>query len=147
LWPFAVYPWLYFVVFAAANPLIFRWYLTPPLPAFMLFILIGAENLITNLGNALARRQKLSVKRDETTWVLQAALAILVVAAPVALSLRDWHLHPDHGLDRPAPDMAWYKLELLYRQASDELEDEIRRAPGETPRGRRAIIRSTRRCM
>ncbi|NJL95207.1 MAG: hypothetical protein HC915_16550, partial [Anaerolineae bacterium] len=32
--PMLLYPWLYLVVFAAANPLIFRWYLTPPLPAY-----------------------------------------------------------------------------------------------------------------
>jgi hypothetical protein len=43
----------------------------------------------------------------------------------VALSLRDWQLHPDHGLTRPAPEMAWYKLELLYRQAADILIPEI----------------------
>jgi hypothetical protein len=136
LWPFAVYPWLYFVIFAGANPLIFRWYLSPPLPGFMLFILVGAENLVTSLGDAIARRRQVSTPKEKNptaVWVLQAALAVLVVAAPVALTLRDWRLHPDHGLDRPAPDMAWYKLELLYRQAADELADEIRQAPGETP--------------
>ena len=136
LWPFAVYPWLYFVVFAAANPLIFRWYLSPPLPAYMLFILIGAENLITSLGSAIARRRKPPAQGKPDVpagWILQAALAFLVVAAPAALSLREWRAHPDHGLARPAPDMAWYKLELLYRQAADELAAEIRQAPGETP--------------
>ena len=136
LWPFAVYPWLYFAVFAAANPLIFRWYLSPPLPAYMLFILIGAENLITRLGSAIARRRSptsLEQEKAPAGWVLQAALAILVVAAPAALSLREWRLRPDHGLARPAPDMAWYKLELLYRQAADELAPEISQAQGETP--------------
>ncbi len=29
--------------------------------------------------------------------------------------------------------MAWYKLELLYRQVADELAPEIRQAPGGPP--------------
>jgi hypothetical protein len=136
LWPFAVYPIFYFVVFAVANPLIFRWYLSPPLPAYIWFILIGAESLIASLGGALARRQTSGQQQEPGKpigWALQAALAILVVAAPVALSLREWQLQPDHGLQRPAPDMAWYKLELLYRQVADELAPEIRQAPGGPP--------------
>ena len=36
-----------------------------------------------------------------------------------------WEIHPDHGPDRPAPKMAWIKLELLYRQASEKLIDKI----------------------
>jgi len=27
-------------------------------------------------------------------------------------------MHPDHGPDRPAPGMAWFKLELLYQKAA-----------------------------
>ena len=136
LWPFAVYPILYFVVFAVANPLIFRWYLSPPLPAYMLFILIGAECLVVSLGGLIALRRPRDQQQEPNKlsgWGLQAALAILVVAAPVALSLQEWQIHPDHGLQRPAPEMAWYKLELLYRQAADELAPEIRQAPGKTP--------------
>ena len=41
--PWLVYPWLYFLVFAVSNPLIFRWYLTPPLPAYFLAILLGMD--------------------------------------------------------------------------------------------------------
>ncbi len=36
-----IYPWLYMIVFSAANPLIFRWYVVPPLPALMLGLIIG----------------------------------------------------------------------------------------------------------
>ena len=36
-------------------------------------------------------------------------------------SLRAWTLHPDHGPDRPAPRMAFIKLELLYDQVADNL--------------------------
>ena len=49
------------------------------------------------------------------------------------LSLRDWQLHPDHGLDRPAPSMAWYQLELLYRQAAGILAPDIQKYSGGTP--------------
>lgn len=136
LWPFALYPWLYFAVFAVANPLIFRWYLSPPLPAYMLFILIGAENLVRRLAEGLSRRPKTIPPggvNSPARWFMPTILALLVVAAPAALSLREWRLHPDHGLDRPAPDMAWYKLELLYRQAAEELRPDIQQAPGSPP--------------
>jgi hypothetical protein len=43
------------------------------------------------------------------------------VALPLCSSLNAWSIHPDHGPDRPAPEMAWFKLELLYRQAADYL--------------------------
>jgi hypothetical protein len=121
--PFLVYPWLYFAVFAAANPLIFRWYMTPPLPAYYLFILIGAEALVRALAEAVAKKGKAA--SQETSKALsppvRGFLAALVVLAPSILSLRDWRMRPDHGLDRPAPDMAWYKLELLYQQAAQTL--------------------------
>ena len=136
LWPWAVYPWLYFVIFAAANPLIFRWYLSPPLPSYILFILIGAEILIGSVTVAISRNRKSSTQEQVKATsgrLLQVLLAVFVVAMPVMLSLREWRLHPDHGPDRPAPEMAWFKLELLYRQAADELKAEIQQAPGNPP--------------
>ena len=45
----AIYPVLYFLVFALPNPLLFRWYLTPPLPAWMFFILMGLEGILQTL--------------------------------------------------------------------------------------------------
>ncbi len=42
----AIYPWLYFLAFSLPNPLLFRWYLTPPLPALFLFILLGLESVL-----------------------------------------------------------------------------------------------------
>jgi hypothetical protein len=45
-----LYPWVYLVVFSLPNPLIFRWYLTPPLPMLMLVILIGIERIINGLA-------------------------------------------------------------------------------------------------
>ncbi len=41
-----LYPVLYFITFSIAHPLIFRWYLTPPLPIYMLILLTGAESFL-----------------------------------------------------------------------------------------------------
>jgi len=108
-----VYPWLYFVVFALPNPLLFRWYLTPPLPVYFLLILLGAEQVLRWLFSLRARLPL-------AAWRRYAPL-VLLVALPLASSLNAWTLHPDHGPDRPAPAMAWFKLELLYHQAADYL--------------------------
>lgn len=117
LWPWALYPWLYFAVFALANPLIFRWYLTPPLPVYFLFILIGMEKLVRGTGNSNSARGGLPRWKQ----ILLPALMLL----PLISSLRGWQLQPDHGPQRPAPEMAWFQLELLYRQAADLLNAEI----------------------
>jgi hypothetical protein len=37
----------------------------------------------------------------------------------LGLTLNAWTLRPDHGPDRPAPEMAWFQLELLYQRAAD----------------------------
>ncbi len=108
-WPILTYPWFYFLAFAVANPLIFRWYLTPPLPIYFLGIFTG----VARLG------------RDLKAPYLAAAVG----AAAVALSLHAWTLKPDHGPERPAPKMAYIQLELLYQRVSYELEGEIR--PGQ----------------
>jgi hypothetical protein len=144
-WPFLAYPWLYFATFALANPLIFRWYLTPPLPVYILFILTGADTLLMNLLGKVSTTsnqagyldQKSSTSGDERILpnqeadpvkrnsifqkISQALPLILVIILPVFLTSRDWSLHPDHGPNRPAPQMAWIQLELLYRQAAEAL--------------------------
>ena len=56
LWVWALYPWLYLVTFAIPNPLIFRWYLTPPLPAYFFFIFIGLDALFVSIWGFLSRR-------------------------------------------------------------------------------------------
>lgn len=103
--PFAVYPWVYFVAFGAVNPLIFRWYLVPPLPAYFLSILIG----VWALADALASNRRVA-------FVMSAAGVVWL-----AFSLNAWVLHPDHGPDRPAPKMAWHKIELLYQAVGERL--------------------------
>jgi len=103
-----LYPWIYFAVFAIANPLIFRWYLPPPLPFYFLTILLGAEHLFTLL---MPRR----------SWLV--SLLLLALALPGTIS--EWQIHPDHGADRPAPEMAFIKLELLYEQTASLLAPEV----------------------
>jgi hypothetical protein len=91
------------MAYTAANPLIFRWYLTPPLPVYFFAIFAGAERLFKDLK--------------------APALQYGFIAAATLLTLRGWTLHPDHGPDRPAPDMAYIRLELLYQEAAAALGD------------------------
>lgn len=123
-WPYLAYPWLYFITFALANPLIFRWYLTPPLPAYMLLILAGAERLVLDLVR-LRNGKSVPATAPNQRRLPGVLAAIFVVVIPLLLISQDWVLRPDHGLQRPAPSMAWYQLELLYRQAADSLADQM----------------------
>ncbi|MEA3351724.1 MAG: hypothetical protein U9Q82_13985 [Chloroflexota bacterium] len=116
LWPWAIYPWLYFAAFAIANPLIFRWYLTPPLPAYFFFIFIGIEEL----GNRAIQNRP---DRGPHSW--KAILLPIIIALPLLTTIRGWTLTPDHGPRRPAPEMAWFELELLYRQAAQRVNRDI----------------------
>lgn len=104
-WAILAYPWIYLVTFSIANPLIFRWYLTPPLPVYFMGIFIGFERIAQDL------------KRP----ILTSVLAVVAFA----LTANGWTLHPDHGPDRPAPDMAYIKLELMYEEIGRELKNKI----------------------
>jgi hypothetical protein len=125
--PLTIYPFAYFVVFAAANPLLFRWYLSPPLPFYFLLILTGVWILAGRIGHLTARYLKPGAvprtpitkgSRPATRYSQFTVFALFAIAA-LALTLNAWDLHPDHGPDRPAPGMAWFKLEILYKQAAD----------------------------
>lgn len=109
-WPVFVSPWLYLAVFSLANPLIFRWYLTPPLPFYFLGIVLGFERLGADL---------------RTRWV-----PIGLATAAAALTLTGWVVHPAQGPDRPAPDMAYTGLEELYERVGKELVASV--LPGQT---------------
>jgi hypothetical protein len=115
LLPLLVYPWLYLIFFAALNPLIFRWYMAPPLPALMLGIVIGAWSL---LSRPLPRLAPILVGLLGVVWLFT--------------SVNGWMLHPDHGQDRPAPRMAWNAIELLYQQMGEHLRNDL----GVTPETR-----------
>ena len=135
-WPFLIYPWLYLITFSIANPLIFRWYLTPPLASLMLIVLIGLERLTTDIGFFITRHRAKTVDQSSLSepkkgWLTQVIITIFVIILPFLLSLHNWQLQPDHGFSQPAPSMAWYKLELKYQQAAEFLIDEFQAAPAE----------------
>jgi len=116
-WPFIVYPWLYFTTFAIANPLIFRWYLTPPLPAYILSIFIGLESMLLH---SFSKFHFFNYKKINRIFSF-----VLIIGFPLIFSIKNWTLQPDHGLNHPAPKMAWYQLELLYRESANILAPEI----------------------
>jgi hypothetical protein len=123
-WPFMVYPWIYLLVFSIPNPLIFRWYLTPPLPAYFLLILYGLFDLLCSLGKLLQKIPNISISKLSTILPV-----VILFAFPILSSLSDWRLTPAHGNKTPAPDMAYIQLELYYRQAAELLKPQIK--PGE----------------
>ncbi len=128
-WPLLAYPYLYLAVFAVANPLIFRWYLSPPLPFYFLLIASGVWTLIRDIGG-LVKWETGEQSTNLPIYQFTNLLFALLTAAALALTLNAWDLHPDHGPDRPAPEMAWFKLELLYAQAADVVNAHAQ--PGDT---------------
>lgn len=110
--PYLLYVWLYVVIFSVMNPLIFRWYLAPILPAYFLAILLGVWALV----DAIARR----LDRPTVLPVTVSGIGVIFIL----FSLNAWVLHPDHGPDRPAPGMAWHDIELKYQQIGEKLRYE-----------------------
>jgi len=131
MWPLLAYPYLYLAVFAIANPLLFRWYLSPPLPFYFLFILTGVGTLAQDIGRlGTGKLVNWGTGNQSTNLPIYQSTIILFTAAALACTLNAWDLHSDHGPERPAPEMAWFKLELLYAQAADVVR--ARAAPGDT---------------
>jgi hypothetical protein len=99
------------------------------MPAYILTILIGADRLLYVLftGKEAAQSSEKtdsgSLRWKNTFYRLSAILFVIIV--PLSLLSQEWTLHPDHGLAKPAPGMAWYQLELLYRRAADSLVDDL----------------------
>jgi uncharacterized membrane protein len=110
--PLAGFPGFYLLAFAVPNPLIFRWYLTPPLPTYFLCIVVGGWAVVRDLTAAVIHRRAQRMSRG---------IALILMCALLLLELNAWTLRPDHGPQRPAPEMAWFKLEQLYRQATEDL--------------------------
>ncbi|HUF38670.1 MAG TPA: hypothetical protein VMN57_09115 [Anaerolineales bacterium] len=119
IWPFLAFPWLWFAAYAIANPLIFRWYLTPPLPAYIFSILAGLATLRKDLAAA------------GRTGALPNVMAAVLLAGPVLLVLRGWEIRPNHGPSGPAPEMAYIELELKYIEAAEFLNPILAVADGE----------------
>ena len=110
LLPLIVYPWLYLIMFSVINPLIFRWYLAPPLPALMITLLIGVWRIV----EALRARSRVPA------LIFAGGMSLLWIST----SLFGWKLQPDHGPQRPAPEMAWHQIELYYEQMGRRLHDD-----------------------
>jgi hypothetical protein len=122
--PFFAYPLLYAAAFAIANPLIFRWYLAPPTPAYMLGILLGASHILAQLVSVRNPRSATPALRAGAS--VRTLIFGTVVAIYMVLSLVAWTLHPDHGPDRPAPQMAYIQLELFYHLVAADLKPHVR---------------------
>jgi hypothetical protein len=149
-WPLLAYPYLYLAVFAVANPLLFRWYLSPPLPFYFLLILTGIWTVANDAVRVITRGLTLVISHRHPASSIQhpvssirypassiqhpassiqypvssiqrpaTVLLALFATTVLVLTLNAWDLHPDHGPDRPAPEMAWFKLELLYARTAD----------------------------
>ena len=116
--PFFAYPLLYAAAFAIANPLIFRWYLAPPTPGYMLGILLGIYQV--------AGRRSQVASKSRFSFLISHLIFGTVVAIYMGLSLVAWTLHPHHGPDRPAPQMAYIQLELFYHQVAADLKPHVR---------------------
>lgn len=112
LLPFLLYPWIYVLIFSVMNPLIFRWYLAPLLPAYFFAILLGVWALIDSITSAL-----------HVPRLLPGVLTIVGLLF-AASSFNAWTLHPDHGPNRPAPEMAWHQIELYYRDMAETLRQD-----------------------
>ncbi|NDJ60128.1 MAG: glycosyltransferase family 39 protein [Chloroflexi bacterium] len=113
LLPFVIYPWVYFAAFAILNPLIFRWYMAPPLPALMLGIVVGAWALLRPLAEREGAAQRIA------QGIVGALGAVWIFT-----SVNGWTLTPDHGPERPTPRMAWHALELLYERMGTTLRED-----------------------
>lgn len=138
LLPFLIYPWLYITVFSIANPLIFRWYTAPPLPALCLSIFTGVwavvsglavgrsdvELVQTELGKVYRKKASSEPSQPAKPSRLLAPVVGIVSLAWLFTSVHGWVLHPDHAPDRPAPQMAWHQIELYYQDIATQLRDQ-----------------------
>jgi hypothetical protein len=106
--PIFLYPWLYFAIFVILNPLIFRWYQVPPLPAYFIAIGCGVFALLSAIPNP---------RHARTAFALIAALTLY-------FGISSWEGSPDHGPSRPAPQMAFHDLELNYQKMAKRLRQE-----------------------
>ena len=86
VWPLVLFPWLHVIAFAAANPLIFRWYLTPMLPIYTLLLMGGVWGGARRAGGE----------------IIGSVFVGVVGVFWLVLSLNAWVIHPDTGPDRPA---------------------------------------------
>lgn len=112
LTPYVLYPAVYIAVFSIMNPLMFRWYVAPITAPYMLAVLLGLWTLTDTIAARVNRRA-----------VVQVIIGICG-ALFLFTTLNAWRVHPTHGPDRPAPKMAWHKIELEYRKVGLMLRED-----------------------
>jgi len=103
-WPMFGFAVTYIGAYIVANPLIFRWYVVPPLPIILLGIILGWKTLFG------------AFKRPRLTTTMLMAGSV----AAIASAMSGWWL-PDHSPTSIAPRMAYIKLELTYLEAAEKL--------------------------
>jgi len=123
VWPVFAYPPAYAAVYAIANPLIFRWYLSPPVPFYLLGILAGIWAL-----TAVIPTLQHSGTRRATAVMAAAALALTMQA-------NAWTSQPPGPPPRPAPAMAWIELETLYHEVATDITPELEVTGGQLAAG------------
>jgi len=109
-WPLFGFAVVYVGAYIVANPLIFRWYVVPPLPIFLLGITLGWNAIV---GAFKPPR-------------VAATLFIAGAAVAVASAAGGWWIS-DHGSTAPSPRMAYIKLELTYLEAAEKLRGQVNR--------------------
>lgn len=109
-----IFPWLYFLAFSLANPLIFRWYLTPPIPFYFLCIFMGLITFWEQLFQGI-------LKKSSRLAIFSILQVVFSIVTPTLLILPAWQAQPSHGPNRPAPEMAYIQLELHYAEAANFL--------------------------
>jgi hypothetical protein len=107
-WPMFAFVPAYLVAYVVANPLIFRWYVVPPLPLFLLGIAVGWRAVTGKIS------------QPRTANALFTAGAIVAIASAAG----GWWI-PDHGPTAPAPRMAYIKVEQAYLEAAEALRRQI----------------------
>ena len=107
-WPMFVFVPAYLVAYVAANPLIFRWYVVPPLPIILLGLGVGWRTVTGEISQPRAAN------------ALFTAGAMLAIASAAG----GWWI-PDHGPTAPAPRMAYIKVEQAYLEAVEALRGQI----------------------
>jgi len=124
--PLLIYPILYFITFSIVHPLIFRWYLTPPLPIYMLILLTGAESFLKKCWETARTKitafRSINVGFNGQVWLtFEKTTVTIALLIPLFFSINSWAINPDHGNHSLSPEMAWIKLEELYRSASNDV--------------------------
>lgn len=111
-WPVFAFPLAYIAAYSVANPLMFEWYFVPPVPFYILGIVIGL------VGLARWAQRKAAFSRRAGAGAFAAALIAIFVA-----QLLGYNLVPDIGGDwlhvrRPV----WLEREHLYRDVARMLD-------------------------